>query len=57
MLELSNFKKAHKTDFSSGRQTWENLKSGLPDHSEAQESLKLFCGQFALYTESFVDDK
>jgi hypothetical protein len=53
MLELSNFKKAHKTDFSSGRQTWENLKSGLPDHSEAQKSLKLFCGQFALYDRKF----
>jgi hypothetical protein len=49
MLELSNFKKAHKTDFSSGRQTWENLKFGLPDHSEAQKKFEII-----LWTICFV---
>jgi hypothetical protein len=49
MLELSNFKRAPKFDCSTGqpqRETYENPKSGLPDHSDAQKSLELFCEQF-----------
>jgi hypothetical protein len=58
MLELSNFERVPKFDFSTGqprRQTSEN-KFGLPVHSEAQGSLNYFVSNLLCMKAGFVDD-
>jgi hypothetical protein len=56
MLELSNFKRAPKIEFSieqPGRQTLENSKSWL----DTQGCLELFVRNLLCMTTVFVDDK